>query len=424
MLKKDGNNYRLVAAEQINKNLRNIKKFFMERIDGDKVLKRLDHQAYEKLEKKIKSLSTVKEIMTLEEILMFSQNNIIGSIEVIPRKILKLEIAGFSITHWSQPELTLNTNIILENTYAISYYMPAAKDYMICKPEKPDKKLDQFLAQKKLYNIIELFRYEHLAREIRAQIAVAPIRDKKYAFINLVQRFGLLPKGGFQRIKPAAADTVLYLGTGKPCFYYESTNILNTIGRYSGLSNQFKKSEVLPLEINSKKSAALYKMGTRGHIYETFDEIHYRQLVTPWPERLMRGPSHIANGYNIIFNKKLKKHTGAPIISAMSLNAMLDFDRRKYMDFKISSVQKRRDKIVDDFLGQIAVFLGSYPEMKSKLMQHELKLNLAAEKSKLNRKLREAATIEDFFEDIIADKNNFVLKFERKMKIFGKQPTR
>jgi hypothetical protein len=413
MIKKEGQKYSLTYREEINQNLKIIRDFFNNRLENDKTLKNADHLSYENLLRDVANLKNIREFFTLEEILDFSSAHILKSIRQIPKKIAALELAGLSVSHFTPKELSMNMNTVRENIFILEFYLPKDADFLILQPQPAH------LLKTKNYRMIALFGMEKIAAPLRNQIAVTPLRSKKITFLNLIQRFGLIPVGNYQIMKPQARDTILPIGIGKNPIYYDTMNILNSNNGFMGLGKKYFSSEIVPITAHLPKALPALKIQT-GRILETIDGVRFREMQTPFPDRLKRGPSPIANGYNILLNKKFKKRLNAPIIDTITLSQMLAFDRRKYMDFRARTINSGRNKIVEKFLGYITEFLSNYPEMKHKTMLHELKLNLAAERTKLNRKLQTAASIEDFFDDIIADKNNFIMRFERKMKIFHK----
>lgn len=413
MLKKDKNNYYLTHHKEINEDLDRVVKFFMERVEQDKILKTANHEKYAKITKKIDQIKKVPETFTLEKILIFSEVDHLGIIESIPRMIAKLELNGFSITGFTPHQAVININKINECIYNIHYYMPKIQEYLICKPEKPNKEVDKILVKNKLYKIIALFRYEHLAAEIRSQIAITPLRLKKSPIVYFIQRFGLTPVTNFIKMsKPKG--TIIYLGNGKKQIYYDTLNYLNIDNRYTGLNASFLSSNVFPIEVNSSKATPPVMGGNK--IYETFDGIHYRELTSPFPERIKRGPSAMANGYNTLFNKKLSKRTTAPLISVLSFGIMKEFNKQKYIDFKAKANKLPKTQVVNKF---IEMLISNVDIGDNKTLKKELHLNIVAERIKLERKFSTSKSIEEFFEDVIADKDNFILKFERKIKIYN-----
>lgn len=420
MLIKNKNKYIITHYEEINKNLTIIKKFFLDRVRLDKILKKVNYEAYEKLEKMI-DIKPIDEAYTFKDLLINYNilKNMKNNIEAIPRKISKLEAEGYSISSFGKQETIININMINENIYLINYYIPKLENYLICKSEfagKIKSDLRQFLIKNKLYDFIVLFELESIAAELREQLAVVPLKLSDNLISMTIQRHGLLPASSYKKMDVKKTDTVLYTGGS---IYYDSFNIFKSFSQNKGLSNIILDNEVSPRY--TKPVASDMKIGTSGKIYETNDGETFRLLKSRTPANIARGPSHIANGYNIQLSDKINKYLHAPLITSRIHEITKNIGKNKYADIRTQmryNNKMNKKNIIDNFINYMVDQLDY--DTSNKFLKHELNHMIINEKIKLNRKLKMAASIEDFFEDIISDRDNFILNFERKLKIYSR----
>lgn len=428
MLIKKINKYEITHAGEINENLNIIKDFYNERIDTDKILKKVNYEAYEKLEKMLNSIKPIKSIYDLKSLLLFynESKSLLRIIEHVPRKLTKLESAGYSISSFDQHTTVININKIMENIYALYYYLPRPEYYLICSSEIKNmnkqtfKKFGEFLTQNKLYEVIALLRLEIVAAPIRQLIGVTPIRVATNIVTFMMQRYGMIPKSNFTKSREniKSADLIIHLGNGDPQYYYNSFNINKETSSQEGISADMIKHEIIPCLTASTKSVPLKHKSKINNIYETFDGKMYRHITTYMdPMVLIRGPSHIANGYNSQFADKFKKHVTAPLIADKMINAIKNRGRQQYADIRTTLRGKKGTDIIDQFLEHIVEQLNF--DRHQKILVHELSLMIASEKIKLNRKLKMTKSLDDFFDDVIGDRDNLILNFERKVKIYN-----
>lgn len=425
--------YIITHAANINKNVEVIKQFYAKRINSDKILKKMNFTEYERLEAMLDDLYPIKAEHDLESLMLTSLQitDIIQSINKFPVVIHRLEQQGYSISSFDVQETNININIIRENMYLIQFYIPKPENYLICMAEiktmskKKSAEFNNFLVKNKLYSIISLFRIEVIAAPIRQSLSVVPPRIKDNIIPYMIQRYGLIPQTSFNISKKELDKKNIIINISGEQYYFNSTYVFHELSPLIGLSEKSIKSEITPhkciatdhkniIEINPPN---LLNSNVKNiSIYETFDGVMYRQLKTPFnPSRIIEGPSAIANGYNIQFNHRFEKHIGDPLINRHMDDILKEQKKHQYNDLQVKLRDTKPKNIVEEFLKHLIKQI-DYDET-DKILNHELKLMIAVERIRLQKKLKLAESINDFFEDIIGDRNNFILNFKRKIKI-------
>ena len=425
--------YRVVHAAEINENIATIRDHYLSRVNTDKIMKQVNYGAYEKLLAALKDVTMAHDkLYDLKGILQFQQEmaRTMATLEAFPRKLHKLERAGYSISSMAPHEFVMHLNVIQENIYMLHYVMPQLEDYLVCGPEIRALRgaalvaFEKFLIKHALYDMIVLFRMESVAASLRASMAVVPLLGGSDAISKWIQRFGMIPASNFKPYHPGPHDVVINIdGTyGQHQTYYDSFNIYKGDRSIAGLSMTAVRNEINPMDIVPMTKAPTSKIKAptpKSAIYETMDGVNYRKLKCT-PEnmaRLHRGPSAMANGYNQQINEAIAKHIHAPILSERILEVTKTEGKQKYSDIRSNIRKLPRDQIIDAFLEAVINELDF--DREAKTLQAELRITLDAERIRLTQKLAATPTVEEFFKEVIADKSNFILTFNRKIKIYN-----
>lgn len=393
--------------EEINENINILKKLFEDRIESDSKLKGANYEEFMKLESNIKKIKTIKEKYTIKDIIDFYEYTqfILKLIYKFPRKIEKLEKSGYSVSSYTPKQILENSIIYDETYYKLKYFFPDIQEYLP-------------IATKIKNNIdfIILAQDEAAALNMRKTIGIPPIIYGTNIVQRLMQRHGAIPVSNFKKMtKP---KSYIYLNVNNPV-YFTSVNIYNTYDDIQGVTIKYIENTVYPVEMDIKagKTGAVNLSKNTNIFYETFDNKYYRKMKCKNIENIIRGPSHIANGYNNIFNKKIIKYLKEPYIERVSIEQIRNLCKQYYTDI-VKKIRGKKD-LITAFIEAVEKAIFKRFTDIPKIILKDIKMGLICERAKLSRKIIRLEP-EQFYEEIIDDKHNFILRIERKIKAYNR----
>lgn len=364
MLKKINNKYIITYREVINQNIQLIKN-----LPPITELRTTDYAEYEKLMTAIENLPNIKEEYTAAEIFDID----LSGLEIIGR-------------HYDIKNIEMN----------LRYYIPSGPELLVISAPEAE----EYLRAKPNFTLINLFNLHEFAAELRFSIA-RPVSSNL-----LVQKHGLVPVSGFETIRPRNSIIIRVPATS----YFTTNHLFKIYPETLGLSTKMRKAELIEVQSKFEKPEIIYPE-TVESIYETYDDIHYRRLETR--DKNIKLISAIAAGYNeqLVFPRY-----EFPDYTYTGMNSDI-IERYKSILAKINP-ERYADSSNDIIDNLISLLMEIEFDRTDKNLMREFRLGVETEKMKFMVFMARSRNFAEFREEVINNQKNFILRFQKKIKIY------